>query len=365
MTRVKRKTGAPKTAALAGRDAVTHVAVVPGAERVVVAHANGTIRVWDAATAQVACEVHAHGSTVECVAILPGGELAVSGAKDATFAAWSITTGNIVRRDDGEADDVIEHIFPWSDASRVIVRGYTDTWLHIWSLATGETIDLEREVEMTTGFLESVAVRGHEVIAADGHVVATWDARNPAAPTTSHPLGEYGDCTVSPDGRLAYKTPQEYEDPEAGTLGVWDVATGKRVRRIAVSDQSFTAAFDPSFAHFVHSAKHDKLSCLKLWSLADERCIATLEGGHPNIVIEHRVFSPDGKLLATSSQDANKRADDRRPPWERTGVVCLWDLVKHEQRARWELPAIVKALAITPAGRVVAGLHDGTVKFLS
>jgi WD40 repeat protein len=338
------------------------LAGVPASERVVTVSADGRLRVWDAVTGRAERDVSHHAAKIECLAVMPDGARAITSSADGAFTSWSIATGEVLCKRDEDPDTRPGALFPQA-GDKVLWRGRDDVWLHVWDARTGDAVDLEREDEDDddrTDIEDAVlAPDGRTVVGVDGHNAVVWDLVA-GGPAKEHALGGYGYPTLTPDARVVLKSPAEDFDPDRGTVGEWDVATGARIRSIAVDARGVHPRFDPSRRWFVRSV----LGALEVWDVAAGKPLGKLEGGHPSF-IKILAWSPDARLLATASDDANQKKDDRRPPWKRTGVVCLWDVEAGRRLGRWEAPSVVCGLAVTPGGRLVVGLYDGDVAFFS
>ncbi|HZY88497.1 MAG TPA: WD40 repeat domain-containing protein [Gemmataceae bacterium] len=144
---------------------------------------------------------------------------------------------------------------------------------------------------------------------------------------------------LSPDGRrLAMREP-DFDTP----LDVWDVTSGRRVRRLPlpVRRSVYRAAFAPDGRTLAAAEYGGEDGLVRLWDVATATDRALK--GHQRTP-ESLAFSTDGKLLVT--------ADGGR-------VVC-WDVPAGKERWRADSGAV--ALAFTPDGRALIaslGPRDG------
>jgi WD40 repeat protein len=95
-----------------------------------------------------------------------------------------------------------------------------------------------------------------------------------------------------------------------GSVQLWDVATGKELRRLVGGKEGVgAAAFNPAYAAQVASG--DDGGRLRVWDVTTGKELASF-AAHKKAVTA-LAFSPDGRTLATGGAD---------------GVVSLWVVSK-------------------------------------
>jgi WD40 repeat protein len=101
----------------------------------------------------------------------------------------------------------------------------------------------------------------------------------------------------SPDGRSLVTSSFD------GSARLWDVATGKEVRRfLGHQGEAFGAAFSPD-GRYVATSGADGTA--RLWEVATGLEVRRF-AGHTGLV-RNVVFSPDGKYILTASDDRTAR----------------------------------------------------------
>jgi len=138
---------------------------------------------------------------------------------------------------------------------------------------------------------------------------------------------------------------------EDKAVRLWDATTGgARAMLQGHSTPVDSVAFSPDGKMLASGAgdwRHSTVPGeLKLWDAKSRVLIADLKG-HAGPIFS-LAFTPDGKTLASGSAD---------------GVVKLWDMTKHSERATLSSGngAWVRGLAITSDGKILASSHFLTV----
>ncbi len=182
---------------------------------------------------------------------------------------------------------------------------------------------------------------GHTLAAADalddrGHI-GLWDVATGRRIATLAEGSPVGSVAFSPDGHTLAA------GDSRGEVGLWDVATGRRIATLTLAEGSpvYSVAFSPD-GHTL--AAGDYRGEVGLWDVATGRRIATLTLAEDGPVYSV-AFSPDGHTLA---------AGDYR------GEVGLWDLATGRRAATLaEGGGIVYSVAFSPDGHTLAAGDNG------
>jgi uncharacterized protein with WD repeat len=153
----------------------------------------------------------------------------------------------------------------------------------------------------------------------------------------------------SPDGRFLIGGGSFYDDAEPCAIRMWDVATGKELRRFKGHDNDVECVAIAPDGKLLASVSSD--STVRLWTVATGKEVWKSKkfDKRPYVI----AFSPDGKMLASGGEDAALR---------------LWDVATRKElrhmmvRREEHGSAEVRCVTFSPDGKYVAcGSRDGWV----
>lgn len=286
---------------------VTAIALSPDGARYATGAADGSAKVWDAATDALQLSLDAHPRGVHCVAWSPdGARLATSGA-DLAARVWDARSGALLSVFEGHGAPVTTVRFsPPGDL--MASTGYTRPAggeVRIWDPETGEEV-----LHLQDGY---------------------------APITTSHwsPDGEKV-AAASWDQHYRVFTLARPAEPLVARIGSEDVYRAAQA-----------SALSPDGELIAIGGKDDEVHLFRAWTAEPVRDLV----GHAKWV-EGVAFSPDGALVASASAD---------------GSVGLWDVTSGKRLARLlGHRGGVRPVAFSPDGEeVLSGGDDGTLRFWS
>jgi WD40 repeat protein len=320
-----------------------------------------TIQIWEVASGKDLGALRGHTDTVSSVAFSPDGKVLASGSVDKTIKLWDISNGRELRTLHGHTQLVQSVAF--SPDGKVLASGANDATVKLWDAASGREL---RTLNGHTVWVTSVAFSPDGAMLASGgidHTIKFWDVANGyelrtlaahVAPVNAVAFSPDGNLLASGSGDWRASDPNEKNLLAAGrsigdnTVRLWDVASGRMVRTLSGHNDIVNAvAFSPD-GRILASASNDLT--IKLWDVAGGRELRTLNG-HAGWV-QDVVFSPDGKLLASLSFDNTCS----------TTAPChikLWDVASGGERRT----LTGKFVAFSPDGKMLASVSvDNTVK---
>jgi len=334
----------------------------------------GTLSLWDADTGKEVRRLTDTGATVSAVAFTPDGKLLLSTDGEQDIRVWDVTTGRLLRRfGDGKARPPLavssdgkllasgggaqgQGIIFWDLASgerlrgivahegkvtglafapdgKRLISGGSDQKAHLWDVGTGQRLDV-------FGHPETRCESGVKVDwSRDGKTLALagWDglprlhdaASGKELRTFATDRGPAGPLMPSPDGKTVAAVTRDR------ALRLWDAATGKEICTLA------------EFSHDVHDVawspdgKLLAVACEKAgvrrWDVASAKELAPLRADRH--AAEHVSAALSAGVLAS---------------YQRNGLVFLWDFASGKQLNRLVYETGLSALAVSPAGRLLA-----------
>ncbi len=330
-------------------------------KRLIVTGKDGPIRVWDVATGQ---EVRSFGDGSEGFGLSPDDRL-VAVTRDNAIHVWEVATGKEVSTVEGHDKSVWAVTF-LSDGRTV---GSSD-WrvvLRAWDAPSGRPLGVRKE-EGGLRFcfsadgelfahdvgLESRALAVQEV--ATGKELRQIKLR---VQDSKAPMSAYG-MALSPDNKLLAFSfgdghPEFGNNPPLGTLGIWEVATGKEVylrTGKSVPAGQGSLVFSPDGRVLAFQSALGGSDGAGLWGVASGQPLYQLAGVGRHAVGRALAFSPDGRLLVTSG---------RRSGDENDNVLSLWEVASGKERGvLGGLPMAIHVAAFSPDGRTLAlgGYHS-------
>lgn len=235
----------------------------------------------------------------------PDGTIVAAGLSNSTIKLWNAKTRSVLHILKGHAYAV--HAIAIQTDGQVLASASSDKTIKLWDIKTGQLI-------RTLGSAREAAIK----------------------------------LDFSPDGQRLLSTTQD------SNIHLWNAQSGERIRTIPIPRQGATvwlpARFNPSRIRLGAAdsilATADIDHSIKLWNARTGARIVTLKGHQDSI--QSLTFSPDGKMLASSSQD---------------GTLKLWSLRSLQQVRSFSIrpspgnpsqPSLGYDLDFSPDGQTIA-----------
>ena len=312
---------------------------------------DGTIKLWNVETGQEIRTLSGHnGASVYSVSFSPDGKTLATGSRDDTIKLWNVETGQEIRTLSGHNETVNSVSF--SPDGKTLATGSEDKTIKLWNVETGE------EIRTLTGHNEIV---NSVSFSSDGKTLATgsydrtiklWDVETGQEIRTLSGHNEtVNSVSFSPDGKTlatgSWDNTIKLWDVETGQeIRLWNVETGQEIRTLSGHNDAsvYSVSFSPD-GKTLATGSDDKT--IKLWNVETGEEIRTLTGHNEGV--KSVSFSSDGKTLATGSSD---------------NTIKLWDVeTGQEIRTLSGHNGSVTSVSFSSDGKTLAtGSWDNTIK---
>ncbi len=312
--------------ALPSGNGVRTVAFSPSGNSLAAACDDGCIRIWDWPSGRLSRVTKAHEGFVSCIAFAPDGKSLASGGEEGDVKLWDFETGKEIRAFPRFRDGVIGVAF--CPVGPTLAAAFSDRTVCLWNITTGD--EQRRFTPKTRTHGIAVGPDGKKLaLLAETHIqVQELQTGKEIWRTRAGAGDSFRSIVFSPDGKTIAS------GSELGELGLWEAASGREIRRIAVRHSVDAVALSPDGARIASGGDIRA----RLWDVATGKEIFTYTT-HDGAVSSF-AFSPDEKTLASTSDD---------------GFLRLWDVATGKELQEFALGRrrLTGPVAFTHDGRVL------------
>lgn len=307
--------------------AITGLAFSPQG-RLVSASGDNTCAQWNLETGQELTElVLKHPGWITGLDVSDDGAMALTICDDGQLRLWSLEDARLLRKIQPNSNVLYTSVDISPNGKLAIAACAAEASVQMWKLDTGAEIAPGDQAWLDLGDRSGIlwsaqfSPGGDRMLTIGGNDAQLWDIESRKQMVRFTPHGTVASADLSPNGELMVTGSWDR------SAKIWDVATGKAIRKLDGVHQGFinSVEFSPDGKHIL-TASDD--STARLWDVATGKTVEPLFQGHTGRIFKAQ-FSSDGSKVLTTSGDKSARIWDARSgqslvtlEGHRWGVLC-------------------------------------------
>jgi len=316
----------------------------PDGKRLISGTDGGHLTVWDAFAGSPYLELYPIEANIASGAIAPDGKTLFSATIFHDFMSWDISTAG-----NPEWLRVPAAVLALSPDGELITSDWTQepARLSWWKVVDSQAQEVRSfPLDQNGTNYQAISLDLTRYVAEGDLQARIWDTRDGRLLNSIQLTDIYGvwGVSFSPDGKRIV-TSNELTASGGGNAQVWDIATGQLVLTLSGHTQRVhTANYSPD-GKLIATSSRDFTA--RIWDAATGQLLHTLEGH--TAALWHANFTPDGRYLVTTSGD---------------NTIKIWDVQTGQEVRSWLSPDAVFYPAFSSDGTILVVTNESDTAIL-
>jgi WD40 repeat protein/serine/threonine protein kinase len=330
--------------------AILSIALSPNAGWFATGHVDNKVLLWGLANGQLLHELKGHEASVDALAFAPDGQTLASASRDHVVRLWNAETGEPKCRQALRGHNQLILSLVFSANGKTLASASADKTVRLWDASSGQ---LRMALKGHKDRVTAVA------FTPDGHLLATgsfdktvkwWDTENSPGCSLFREKDwrEVRSVAIGPDGRIALGGWKPLQGRQQGEVKIRDVRQGKEWIMPGHTGTVWSVALSSNRRSLATASSDQQGGAVTLWDIQNTKGPIFLWEAKA-IAVRAVVFSPNGKILAAAVGPELRL-------WDQT-AAGLWDANASRSLPNLQRPAgddRINSLAFSPDGKSLA-----------